>query len=214
MRVLLQGRRDCAAQRDSVWGVYASALVASRPCGLFVGEQAGRDLGPQSGLASGEVRSALRAVAPELPSRSMEHPGCAPNSRPVRWSIQHAFPNSRPVRWSIQHAPRTLGPFFGSSAAGVAAIMFACAVNRGHNRRRKCGEWGSWLVLVVNPLGWRTSWLEKLSCGSFMKARNGRSLSGGARTSSGFWREFGTGRACCWAGCSRWASTLARRRRS
>ena len=86
-------------------------------------------------------------------------------------------PNSRPVRWSIQHAPRTLGPFFGSSAAGVAAIMFACAVNRGHNRRRKCGEWGSWLVLVVNPLGWRTSWLENMSCGSFMKARNGRSTS-------------------------------------
>jgi hypothetical protein len=106
---------------------------------------------------------------------SIEH--APPNSRPVRWSIQHAFPNSRPVRWSIQHAPRTLGPFFGSSAAGVAAIMFACAVNSGHNRRRKCGEWGSWLVLVVNPLGWRTSWLENMSCGSFMKARNGRSTS-------------------------------------
>ena len=157
--------------------------------------------------------SGRRAASP--PARCV--PPCGrspPNSRPVRWSIEHAPPNSRPVRWSIEHAPRTLGPFFGSSAAGVAAIMFACAVNSGHNRRRKCGEWGSWLVLVVNPLGWRTSWLENMSCGSFMKARNGRSLSGGARTSSGFWREFGTGRACCWAGCSRWASTLARRRRS
>ena len=120
--------------------------------------------------------SGRRAASP--PARCV--PPCGrspPNSRPVRWSIQDAPRTPVPFDGASSMRSRTPGPFFGSSAAGVATIMFACAVNSGHNRRRKCGEWGSWLVLVVNPLGWRTSWLENMSCGSFMKARNGRSTS-------------------------------------
>ena len=50
---------------------------------LCQGRQAGRDFGPHSGLAFGDVRPGLRPVAPEIPPLFMRRPARAPWPLPL-----------------------------------------------------------------------------------------------------------------------------------